>query len=76
MCVPGCIETVQRRVSRRGFVKGAGLMAAGAAALAARPLPARATEARSFTRVVDLTHAMGPDFPTYFGTSTSRSRPS
>jgi kynurenine formamidase len=69
MCVPGCIETVQRRLGRRGFIKGAGLMAAGAAALAARPLPVRAAEARSFTRVVDLTHAMGPDFPTYGGDS-------
>jgi hypothetical protein len=67
MCVPGCIETVQRRLSRRGFLGGVGLMAAGAAALAARPLPVRAAEARSFTRVVDLTHAMGPDFPTYDG---------
>jgi len=69
MCVPGCIESVQRRLSRRGFVKGAGLMAAGAAALAARPLPAPAAEARSFTRVVDLTHPFGPDFPTYDGGS-------
>ena len=69
MCVPGCIESVQRRLSRRGFVKGAGLMAAGAAALAARPLPAPAAEARSFTRVMDLTHPFGPDFPTYDGVS-------
>ena len=69
MCVPGCIETVQRRLSRRRFVKGAGLLAAGAAALAARPLPAPAAEPRSFSRVVDLTHPFGPDFPTYDGSS-------
>jgi kynurenine formamidase len=69
MCVPGCIETVQRRLSRRGFVRGAGLMALGATALTARPLPVPAAEARSFTRVIDLTHAMGPDFPTYDGGS-------
>jgi kynurenine formamidase len=69
MCVPGCIETVQRRLSRRGFLGGVGLMAAGAAALASRPLPVRAADARSFTRVVDLTHALGPDFPTYGGDS-------
>ena len=69
MCVPGCIATVQRRLGRRGFVKGAGLLAAGAAALAVRPLPAAAAEPRSFTRVVDLTHPFGPDFPTYDGGS-------
>ena len=69
MCVPGCIETVQRRLSRRGFVRGAGLMAAGVAAFAARPLPARAAEPRSFSRVVDLTHPFGPDFPTFDGSS-------
>jgi kynurenine formamidase len=69
MCVPGCIESVQRRLSRRGFVRGAGLMAVGAAALAVRPLPAPAAEPRSFTRVVDLTHPFGPDFPTYDGGS-------
>jgi kynurenine formamidase len=69
MCVPGCIATVQRRLGRRGFVKGAGLLAAGAAALAARPLPAATAEPRSFTRVVDLTHPFGPDFPTYDGGS-------
>jgi kynurenine formamidase len=69
MCVPGCIETVQRRLSRRGFVRGAGLLAAGAAALAARPLPVLAAEPRSFSRVVDLTHPFGPDFPTFDGSS-------
>ena len=67
MCVPRCIESFDRRLGRRSFVAGAGLMAVGAAALSARPLPVRAAEARSFTRVVDLTHAMGPDFPTYDG---------
>ena len=69
MCVPGCIESVRRRLGRRDFIGGAGLAAVGAAALTARALPLRAAEARSFTRVVDLTHAMGPDFPTYLGKS-------
>ena len=69
MCVPGCIETVRHRLSRRRFVGGAGLLAAGAATLAVRPLPAPAAEPRSFSRVVDLTHAFGPDFPTYDGGS-------
>jgi kynurenine formamidase len=66
MCVPGCLETVGRRLSRRGLIQGAGLAAAAGAAAALAP-PLRAAEPTSFSRVVDLTHAMGPDFPTYFG---------
>ena len=68
MCVPGCLETVGRRLSRRGLIRGAGLATAAVAASAVAPR-VRAAEARSFTRVVDLTHAMGPDFPTYDGDS-------
>jgi kynurenine formamidase len=49
------------------LIGGAGL-AAVAGAAATLPRPVRATEARSFTRVIDLTHPLGPDFPTYFGT--------
>jgi kynurenine formamidase len=59
---------VGRRLSRRGFVHGAGLAAAAGAAAAVAP-PVRAAEPRSFTRVVDLTHVLGPDFPTYDGGS-------
>jgi kynurenine formamidase len=62
MCVGGCEMTVRAALSRRGFFKGAA--AAGFAATAA---PAVAAEARSFTRVVDLTHTMSPDFPTFMG---------
>ena len=68
MCVPGCLETVGRRLGRRGLIRGAGLATAAAALSAVAP-QARAAEPRSFTRVVDLTHAMGPDFPTYDGGS-------
>jgi len=53
MCVPGCLEAIARG-SRRGL--------AAPSDRAAGPLP---TERRSFTRVVDLTHAMGPDFPSF-----------
>lgn len=65
MCVPGCMETVQRRLSRRQLLGGA----AGAAALAAAaPRAARAQDARiSAGRIVDLTHPLPPSFPTYFG---------
>jgi len=70
MCVPGCIETVQRRLDRRGFVTGMAVAGtAGAAAMIAPRAPAFGAEPRSFSRVVDLTHAMGPDFPTYDGGS-------
>lgn len=68
MCVPGCQETIRRRLSRRGFFKGAGTAAvAGTASLALPRAPLLAAEPRSFSRVMDLTHPMGPDFPTFGG---------
>lgn len=68
MCVPGCQETVLRRLSRRGFFKGVGGVAAGAAVFSAFPPPRPALAATtSFTKVVDLTHPLGTDFPTFFG---------
>jgi kynurenine formamidase len=65
MCVPGCQEAVRRALSRRGFFKGA--VAAGFAATAATPDTAHAAPARRFTSVVDLTHTMSSEFPTFFG---------
>src|SRR6516225_6678148 len=62
MCVAGCEAKVRAAVSRRSFFKGAA--ATGFAAAAA---PAPAAEARSFSKVVDLTHTMSPDFPTFMG---------
>lgn len=61
MCVPGCTEAVHAALSRRRLFAGA---AAGFAAAA--PVPALAQ--RAFTRVVDLTHTLSPEFPTFFGT--------
>jgi len=53
MCVPGCIEAVGRRC------------ALAPPDLATRaPAPDRAARF-SFERVVDLTHALGPDFPNF-----------
>ena len=63
MCVPGCQETVRHALTRRGFFKGA---AAGFAATAAAPTASEAAP-RQFKSVVDLTHTMSPDFPTFFG---------
>ncbi|QGZ33550.1 cyclase family protein [Stappia indica] len=68
MCVPGCQEVVARRLSRRGLLKGLVGTTAGAAVFAAFPPPRAAHAADvSFTRAVDLTHALGEDFPTFFG---------
>ena len=81
MCVPGCQEALQAALSRRGFFKGAA--AAGFAATviepaeAAKKKPAKKAEPAAGTKapegqsyfkgVVDLTHTMSPDFPTFFG---------
>ena len=63
MCVPGCQETVRHTLTRRGFVKGS---VAGFAATAVVPTEGEAAP-RKFKSVVDLTHTMSPDFPTFFG---------
>lgn len=68
MCVPGCQDVVMRRLSRRGFFKGLGAAGAGAAVFTAFPPPRPAqAQGASFSKVVDLTHALGPEFPTFFG---------
>jgi hypothetical protein len=58
MCVPRCLATVGRRLSRRSMIKGAGLATATAAAAVVAPR-LHAAEPKSFSRVLDLTHAMG-----------------
>jgi kynurenine formamidase len=71
MCVPGCDHAVRQALTRRGFFRKTGAVAAGfAAAAAASQATAQAPAApaaRSFQSVVDLTHTMSPDFPTFFG---------
>jgi kynurenine formamidase len=62
MCVPGCQEAVRHALTRRGFFTGA--TAAGFAALAVAP---SAAAPRTFRNVIDLTHTMSPEFPTFFG---------
>src|SRR4051812_1251443 len=62
MCVPGCEQAVHRALSRRGFFQGA---AATAAFAATAVTPAQAQ--RSFSAVVDLTHVLSAEFPTFFG---------
>jgi kynurenine formamidase len=53
-------------LSRRNFFKGAGAAAAAGFAATAVPAPADA-QTRRFKSVVDLTHTMSPNFPTFFG---------
>ncbi len=66
MCVPGCQEAVRAALTRRGFFRGAA--AAGFAATAVAPAEAAPKPAPArFKGVVDLTHTMSPDFPTFFG---------
>src|SRR5690349_17074285 len=78
MCVPGCMEAVHATLSRRGFFRGA--TAAGFAVTALSSVEAEATTKpkeksdtasekpeRYFKAVVDLTHTMSPEFPTFFG---------
>ena len=69
MCVPGCQESVRHALSRRGLLKGA--MAFGLAGSASVSSVASAAAftapAGQFTSVVDLTHVMSPEFPTFFG---------
>jgi kynurenine formamidase len=62
MCVAGCERAVREALTRRGFFKGAAM--AGFAATAVSGGAAVAAP-RSFTRVVDLTHTMSADFPTF-----------
>jgi kynurenine formamidase len=57
---------VAARLSRRGFFRGAGAIAAGAA-LAHSASSAALAQAASFSKVIDLTHTLVPNFPTYFG---------
>ena len=67
MCAPGCIEHVHHAVSRRGLFKGAAAAGATIGAAVAMPGAAEARRFPRFQRVVDLTHTLTPEFPTFFG---------
>jgi len=66
MCSPGCLQKVAETISRRGVFKAAGTVAIAAAAssLASQEVPAARA---GFSRVIDLTHPLWPEFPTYSG---------
>jgi kynurenine formamidase len=57
MCVPGCLEAIAQG-SRHGLLAPPDRTAGPLA-------PSPGHTRRSFERVVDLTHAMGPDFPSF-----------
>lgn len=66
MCVPGCMATVAQTVSRRGLFRAAGTTAVAGAVSAFSPFAAQAAT-MSFSKVVDLTHVLSPEFPTFTG---------
>jgi len=67
MCLPGCLEHVTAKLSRRGLLgAAAAATVAGAGALTSNGAAAQAYPA--FRKVVDLTHTLSPEFPTFFGT--------
>src|SRR6266704_302352 len=62
MCVPGCQESVRNALTRRGFFQGA-----AATTFAAVSVEPAGAAPRKFKSVVDLTHALSADFPTFDG---------
>lgn len=70
MCHLCIINDVKSKLSRRELLKGAAATAAVGGMLAASStMPAMAAEMKvSYSSVVDLTHTLTKDFPTYFGT--------
>ena len=71
MCVPKTIEKVRDNLSRRGFVRCLGLATAGVtlgtSAKSAQAQTAPLGGQLRFNRIVDLTHPLGVEFPTYSG---------
>lgn len=66
MCHPLIMEYVKgRALSRREFFRGSA--AAGAAIAATAALAPRPVLAQAASKVVDMTHTLTHDFPTYFG---------
>jgi kynurenine formamidase len=69
MCHVCVMENVKAKVSRRSLFKGAAIAAAsGLTANVGLTSALAADKPKSFSRVVDLTHTLTKDFPTFFGT--------
>ena len=69
MCVAGCEAALRKALTRRGFFAGA-----AAGGVASTSAPAAEAIPRSFSRVVDLTHTMSPEFPTFCRQARHRDR--
>lgn len=75
MCVAACTQKIAHDMSRRRFLKGASLAAAAVASagcvapvvVEAPAAAAQSGKAFSFNDLVDLTHTLGVDFPTFGG---------
>lgn len=66
MCHPVIMDYVRgKALSRRDLFRGSA--AAGAAIVASAALAPRPVMAQGASRVVDMTHTLTRDFPTYFG---------
>ena len=70
MCSPNIIENVRKRISRRNLLKSfgaAGVLASTGQVTAAKPNSKNKTHKPvTFSRVVDLSHTLHPDFPAWF----------
>jgi kynurenine formamidase len=65
MCLPACLNHMARLASRRSFLAGSlGIVASTAGGAMAASAPAISGPRQ---RIVDLTHTLDPDFPTYSG---------
>lgn len=73
MCVPACHAKIAQTISRRNFLSTAGVAAVsaatvGCAATLIQPQPAISVPTTlTFERVIDLTHTLDEDFPTFGG---------
>jgi len=67
MCEACVMDGVARRLARRGALAAA-TAALAALKVSASPAAAQAIRTAAVTRVVDLTHTLRPDFPTFGGT--------
>jgi len=68
MCLPECHKVLERRFGRRGFLRNTAATALGAG-LASVPAASTFADEQAFSKVVDLTHALSPEFTTFGGTT-------
>jgi kynurenine formamidase len=67
MCAPAVLKYVAQELSRRDFLRLGGTVAAGTALLGAGSSVRAQGQSFRFSKLVDLTHTMGPRFPMFPG---------